>query len=266
MRFIDPHIHMYSRVTDDYERMALSGIKTVVEPSFWLGQQRTSSKTLIDYWEYIISFESKRATEFGINHFCAISVNPKEANNTELSNEALHVIGNYLNRETVVAVGEIGFDSITKQEEEVFKKQLMMAEELKVPVMIHTPHINKLEGVKKSFDLIKDCQATESRIIMDHNTEETIDLTLSHDTIAGITVYPYTKLTSVRAVNILKKYGTDRILINSSADWGRSDPLSVPKTALQMEKDGFSKNEIEKVLYQNPRDFFSQSKNFKPKE
>ena len=257
---------MYSRITDDYEQMALCGIKAVVEPSFWLGQERTSSKTLVDYWEHIISFERKRASEFGIDHFCAISVNPKEANNTQLANEALGVIKNYLERESVVAVGEIGFDKITREEEQVFKKQLLLADELEMPVIIHTPHINKIEGTKRTFALIKECQVNESRIIIDHNTEDTIELSLSHNVMAGITVYPFTKMSPIRAVNTMKKFGTDRILINSSADWGKSDSLSVPKTALQMQKDGFSKKEIEKVLFHNPNNFFKQSKQFKIKE
>lgn len=255
---------MYSRTTDDYEKMILSGIKTVIEPSFWLGQARTSSKTLIDYWNYLINFERTRAKEFGINHYCAISVNPKEANNSQLASESLNVMNNYLSKEGVVAVGEIGFDMITKEEEKVFTQQLIMAEELKMPVIIHTPHINKVEGTKKTFDIIKNCNATESRIIIDHNTEETIELSLSYDVMVGITVYPYTKVSPIRAVNMLKKYGTDRILINSSADWGISDPLSVPKTAIQMEKDGFSKTEIAKLLFHNPNNFFKQSKNYIP--
>ena len=262
MQFIDPHIHMYSRVTDDYERMKLSGIKKIIEPSFWLGQERTSSKTLIDYWEHLINFERKRASDFGIEHYCAISINPKEANNVQLANEALEQIEKYLERKGVVALGEIGFDKITKQEEEIFKKQLMLAEKLNMLVIIHTPHINKLEGTKKTFEIIKECNVTENKIIVDHNTEETIEMSLSHNVISGITVYPYTKLSPIRAVNIMKNFGTEKILVNSSADWGRSDPLSVPKTALQMEKDGFSRKEIEKVLYDNPNNFFKQSKNY----
>jgi len=253
---------MYSRITDDYENMRLAGIKTVIEPSFWLGQERTSVNTLTDYWEYIISFERKRALEFGVNHYCAISINPKEANNITIAYDGLKEIKNFLFREGVIAIGEIGFDEINKQEEEVFKAQLMLAEELNLLVIIHTPHLNKLEGIKRSFELIKDCGVNEKRIIMDHNTEETIELSLSHNVLAGITVYPYTKVSVSRAVNMLKKYGTDKILINSSADWGRSDPLSVPKVALQMENEGFSHKEIEKLLFHNPNNFFKQSKNY----
>jgi len=262
MKFIDPHIHMYSRTTDDYEKMKIAGIKTIVEPSFWLGQERTSSKTMEDYWEYLISFERQRAQDFGIKHFCAISVNPKEANNEKLANDALSNMESYLTRDSVVALGEIGYDMITKNEEDVFRKQLNLADKMKIPIIIHTPHLNKLEGTRRTIELIKETGVEHKRIIIDHNTEETIELSLSLDVFAGITVYPETKLTPIRAVNILKKFGLERILINSSADWGISDPLSVPKTAIQMEKDGFSEDDITKILYHNPNSFFKQSKNY----
>ena len=266
MTFVDPHIHMYSRTTDDYQNMALSGIRAVIEPSFWLGQERTSSKTLEDYWEYLISFERKRAAEFGIDHYCAISINPKEANNEKFANDSLKIIEDFLVRENVVALGEIGFDLMTKQEEDIFRKQLILADNLKIPIIIHTPHVNKLEGTKKTFEIIEELQIEQSRIILDHNNEDTIELSLSYDVYSGITVYPNTKLTPFRAVNILKKYGTENILINSSADWGISDPLSVPKTALEMNSNGFSQKEIDKVLFLNPNNFFKQSKNYRSLE
>jgi len=263
LKFIDPHIHMYSRTTDDYENMRLAGIKTVIEPSFWLGQERTSYKTLEDYWEHIITFERNRAKEFGINHFCAIAVNPREANNEKMSKEAMENIQRYLERDNVVALGEIGFDDITSQEENIFKQQLILGNELGCPIIVHTPHINKLEGTKRTFEIIEETGVDQTRIIVDHNTEETIELSKSYEVFSGITVYPDTKLNPIRAVNIIKKYGIENVLINSSADWGKSDPLSVPKTALYMENEGFSENEIEKLLYNNPESFLKKSKNYK---
>ena len=254
---------MYSRTTDDYENMRLAGIKTIIEPSFWLGQERTSYKTLEDYWEHIITFENSRAKQFGINHFCAISINPKESNNKELAEESMKNIQRYLERDNVVALGEIGFDMITPQEEEVFKKQLVLADGLKCPIIVHTPHINKVEGTKRTFEIIEETGVDQTRIIVDHNTEETIELSKSYEVFSGITVYPQTKLSEIRAVNIIKKYGIERTLVNSSADWGKSDPLSVPKTGLHMENEGFSKNEIEKLLYYNPESFLKKSKNYK---
>jgi predicted metal-dependent TIM-barrel fold hydrolase len=263
MKFIDPHIHMYSRTTDDYEKMILSGIETIIEPSFWLGQERTSIKTMQDYWDHIINFERKRAAEFGINHFCAISINPKEANDSQLANDGLDVIEDYLIQDSVVALGEIGFDLVTKKEEDIFIKQLLISEKYKIPVIIHTPHVNKLAGTLKTIEIIENLGLDTSKIIIDHNNEDTIEVALSTGAYCGLTVYPNTKLSPFRAVNIMKKFGLEKILVNSSADWGQSDPLSVPKTSIEMRKNGFSENEIEKVLYSNPNNFFKQSKNFK---
>jgi len=205
MKLIDPHIHMISRTTDDYEKLSLSGVKVVIEPSFWVGQPRTSSNTLIDYWDHIINFEHERAKKFGIRHYCAISVNPKEANNIILAKEGIEKIRDYLVKKNVVALGEIGFDLITEQEKKIFFEQLVIAAELNIPVIVHTPHVKKLEGLKESIKLIKESGISEKMIILDHNTEETIDMALSTDSIAGLSVYPETKLSPIRVTNILKK-------------------------------------------------------------
>jgi len=262
MRIIDPHTHMFSRTTDDYEKMALAGIEVVVEPSFWLGSPRTSPDTMVDYWENIISFETERAKKYGIEHYCMISVNPKEANNAELATKCMEIMPKYLERKNVVGLGEIGFDQITELEEAFFRKQLKLAKNMNVPVIIHTPHSKKLEGTKKTIEIIKEENCDERTIIIDHNTEETIPLCLKLDTMAAITIYPKTKMSPSRAINLIRKYGIERLLLNSSSDWGEADPLSVPKTAMQMKLEGFKSSEIEKLVCENPYNFFKQSKNF----
>ncbi len=261
MKMIDPHIHMFSRVTDDYERMALAGIKAVIEPSFWFGQPRTSVGTLTDYWEAIIEYEAERACQFGIQHFCTISLNPKEANNPAMV-KSIDIIEKYLDREGVVGVGEIGFDSITQTEEDAFRRQLLIASNRKMPIIVHTSHLNKYESVRRIIEIIKEERVDQRHIIVDHNTEETIELCLRINVWIGFTVYPLTKMSPFRAVNLMRKYGTDRIMVNSSADWGVSDPLSVPKVAIEMSQAGFSAEEIEKVVFRNPFNFFKQSPKF----
>ncbi|MFQ5970320.1 MAG: TatD family hydrolase [Nitrososphaerales archaeon] len=262
MGIIDPHIHMYSRTTDDYEKMALAGIKVVIEPSFWLGSPRTSPNTMIDYWENIINFEPERAQRYGIEHYCMISVNPKEANNAELASRCIEIMPKYLDKKSVTGLGEIGFDQMTQLEEMFFRKQLKLAKSMKVPVMIHTPHNRKLEGTARTIEIIKEEDCDEKSIIIDHNTEETISICLRSDVMAGISLYPKTKMSSNRAINLIRKYGTERILLNSSADWGDADPLSVPRAVMQMRLEGFKSSEIEKIVFENPYNFFKQSRNF----
>ncbi|MEJ7642206.1 MAG: TatD family hydrolase [Candidatus Nitrosocosmicus sp.] len=266
VRLFDPHIHMYSRTTDDYELMSKAGIEVVVEPSFWLGSLRTSVGTFIDYWEHIITFETKRAKEYGISHFVCISVNPKESMNRPLALDAIEPMIKYLDRENVVAVGELGYNLINDLEEEIFVKQMETAIEKNMLIMIHLPHHNKREGLVRIENLMnnnsKIGKYDRKKILIDHNTEETIKNVLEMGVYAGLTVYPFTKLSPERAINIIKIFGSDRIMINSSADWGPSDPLSVPTVSREMRKKNINRNDIENVTFFNAYEFYKQSPRF----
>jgi uncharacterized protein len=256
---------MYSRTTDDYEAMSKAGIEVIVQPSFWLGSPRTSVGTFVDYWEHMITFETKRAREFGIEHFVCISVNPKEATERPLAIDAIEVMKKYLDRERVVAVGEIGYNLITDLEEEVFIRQMDIATEKDMLMVVHLPHNNKPEGMRRIERILNDDKGNKynrNKILIDHNTEETIEKTLELGLWAGLSIYPITKLSPGRAINIVKKYGTKHIMVHSAADWGVSDPLSVPLTAREMRKAGFSIGDIEKVTFYNAYEFFRQSSLF----
>jgi uncharacterized protein len=259
---------MYSRTTDDYDAMSKAGIEVVIEPSFWLGSPRRFVGTFEDYWEHLISFETMRAKDFGIEHFTCISVNPKESMTRPLALDALKAMEKYLERERVVGIGEIGYNLINDLEEEVFVKQLDIASERDMLATIHLPHQNKPEGMRRIERIMKDDmdgnkkKYNSKKILVDHNTEETIEKTLQLGMWAGLSVYPFTKLSPERAINIIKKYGTDRIMIHSAADWGVSDPLSVALVAREMRKAGINQGGIEKVTLQNAYDFFSQSSKF----
>lgn len=265
-RLIDPHIHMYSRTTDDYDAMSKAGIEVIVQPSFWLGSPRTSVGTFIDYWEHMIGFETNRAREFGIEHFVCISVNPKEATERPLALDAMDAMTEYLDRERVVAIGEIGYNMINDLEEEIFIKQMDIASQKNMLMTIHLPHNNKPEGMKRIEQILKSDTSGKydtKKILVDHNVEETIEKTLELGMWAGLSVYPVTKLSPERAMRLIKKYGQERIMIHSAADWGISDPLSVPLVAREMRKErAFGINDIEKVTFYNAYDFFRQSERF----
>ncbi|HET6716581.1 MAG TPA: TatD family hydrolase [Nitrososphaeraceae archaeon] len=263
-RFFDPHIHMYSRTTDDYESMSKAGIEVIVQPSFWLGSPRTSVGTFEDYWEHMISFETQRSKEYGIDHYVCLSVNPKESTVRPLALDALEAMSKYIDRERVVAIGEIGYNVINELEDELFQLQLDIAVDKKMLTMIHLPHVNKKDGIERTISVLKNKNLMDmtNKILIDHNTEETIEKTLELGCWAGLTVYPITKLSPSRAIDIIEKNGLDKIMINSSADWGVSDPLSVPLVAEEMKKRGFGMNDIEKVTFYNAFEFFKQSAKF----
>jgi uncharacterized protein len=259
MKLFDPHIHMTSRTTDDYQAMANAGIVAIVEPAFWLGQPRTNVGSFEDYFLSLLGWERFRAGQFGIKHFCTLGLNPKEANHPELAEGVLAMLPRYLNKEGVVAVGEIGYDDMTEAEDRVFRKHIELAIEFELPILIHTPHRDKKRGTERTLAVVKEMGVEPSLVLVDHNNEETIAATLNSGCWAGHSIYPDTKMDEARMVNIVQQYGGERIIINSAADWGVSDPLKVPKTAAAMAQAGISSHTIETIVWHNPVAFFAQS-------
>ena len=259
MRFIDPHIHVTSRTTDDLQAMANAGVVAIIEPAFWVGQPRTQVGTFQDYFSSLVGWERFRAAQFGISHYCAIGLNAKEANNEALSEQVMELLPLYLAKERVVAVGEIGFDDQTATEEKFFRAQLELAKDVELPIMIHTPHRNKKQGTTRSMDVIEEHGIDPARVVIDHNNEETVQEVLDRGYWAAFTIYPHTKMGNERMVAIVKQYGSERIIVDSSADWGVSDPLSVPKTAKLMLERGITQEDVEATCYRNALLAYSQS-------
>lgn len=259
MKLFDPHIHVTSRTTDDLEAMAEAGIAAIIEPAFWLGQPRTHVGTFEDYFLSITGWERFRASQFGIRHYCTIGLNPKEANNPDVAEGVMELVRIYLEKEGVVAVGEIGYDDQTPAEEKYFAAQLELAMEYKLPALIHTPHRDKKAGTLRSLALCREVGIDPNLVLMDHNNEETIAATLDAGVWAGHSIYPNTKMDEHRMVEIVKRYGPSRMIVNSAADWGVSDPLKVPKTAQALLDAGFGEDVVTEICWNNPVRLFAQS-------
>jgi predicted metal-dependent TIM-barrel fold hydrolase len=258
VRIFDPHIHMTSRTTDDYERMAAAGVRAVVEPAFWLGQPRTNVGSFVDYFDGLVGWEPFRASQFGIQHRCTIALNPKEANDPRCR-EVLGVLPRYLAKDRVVAVGEIGYDSMTPDEDEAFAAQLALAVTHELPALVHTPHRDKARGTARSLDVVAESGIESGRVVLDHLNELTVAAVRDSGCWAGFSIYPDTKMSPDRMVAILADYGFERMLVNSAADWGRSDPLLTVATAVAMLAHGFTDDDVDRLLWRNPVEFYAQS-------
>jgi hypothetical protein len=259
MPYIDPHAHMISRTTDDYEAMAQAGVVAVIEPAFWIGQARTNAGSYRDYLSHILGFERFRASQFGVRHYCCIGLNSKEANNEALAEEVMAMLPGFAAKEGVVAIGEIGFDEQTKLEERYFRLQLDLARDLDMPVMIHTPHRDKKRGASRSMDIILEHKLAPARVVIDHVNEETVQEVLDRGFWAAFSIYPHSKMTAQRMVDIVETYSAERLIVDSACDWGVSDPLSVPKTALLLAERGISSDDIHRVTYANALTAYGQS-------
>jgi predicted metal-dependent TIM-barrel fold hydrolase len=258
MRIFDPHIHMTSRTTNDYEALYAHGVRALVEPAFWMGQPRTNVGSFIDYFDSLLGWERFRAAQFGIRHHATIALNPKEANDPRCV-AVLDEIPRYLVKEGVVAIGEIGYDSMTPAEDEAFSRQLQLALEYSLPVMVHTPHREKLAGTRRTLDVVRESGVAPGMVVVDHLNETNVEMVKDAGAWMCFSIYPDTKMDEQRMVAILARYGTERVLVNSAADWGRSDPLKTVSTANAMLEAGFTADDVDKVLWRNPVEFYGQS-------
>ncbi|HET6569330.1 MAG TPA: TatD family hydrolase, partial [Rhodothermales bacterium] len=259
LMFIDPHAHMISRTTDDYEAMAAAGVVALIEPAFWLGQPRTNPGSFQDYFSMIVGWERFRAGQFGIRHYATIGLNSKEANNEPLAEAVMEMLPLYACKEGVVAIGEIGYDEMTDLEDRYFRQQLDLAKELDLPVLIHTPHRNKKQGTSRSMDVCDEHELDPTKVVVDHNNEETVHEVLERGFWCAFSIYPSTKMGNERMVELVRQYGSERVIVDSACDWGISDPLAVPKTATLMLERGISPEDVRKVTYENALAAYGQS-------
>lgn len=257
-RIFEPHAHMFSRVTDDYVAMAQAGVKVILEPAFWLGQPRTTLGSFIDYFDTLLGWERHRAAQFGIHHVCTMALNPREANDDRVNQAVLEVLPRYLEKNSVVGVGEIGLDDMTPTEERFFEAQIELAKQHGLPILVHTPHRNKKGGFVRCLEIVKSSGIAMDRVLLDHGNEETIKVTRDSGAMQGFSIYPHTKMSPERMVAILQQYGVEDIVINSACDWGVSDPLSVPKTVELMRAAGFSEADVDTLVWKNPVGFFAR--------
>jgi predicted metal-dependent TIM-barrel fold hydrolase len=259
MKIFEPHIHMFSRVTEDYEAMALAGVRAVLEPAFWLGQNRTNVGSFIDYFDTILGWERFRSMQFGIHHYCTMALNPREANDPRVNDAVLEILPRYLQKDSVLGVGEIGLDDQTETEEKFFIAQIRLARDAGLPLLVHTPHRNKMRGFERCIEIIQGEEFPMELVLLDHGNEETIKLTRDLGCWSGFSIYPNTKMSPQRMTEIVLEYGIERFIINSAADWGVSDPLMVPRTVAKLQQARVPEDKVEQLVWENPIQFFEQS-------
>lgn len=264
MKFIDPHIHCVSRTTEDYKYMARAGVVAVSEPAFWAGYDRSSASSFADYFRHIMEVEPQRAAKYGIDHYCWLCINAKEAEDVALAREVIKLIPPLLSHPKVLGVGEIGLNKNTANEIKIFEEQVDLAATHDQLILIHTPHLaDKHKGTSIIVDVLKnESRIRPERVLIDHCEEHTLRLARDNGFWAGMTIYPVTKVTPQRGADLLEQYGHERICVNSAADWGESSPSMLTDTYLEYRRRGHGEAACRDVFYNNPCRFFGQSGKF----
>jgi predicted metal-dependent TIM-barrel fold hydrolase len=265
MKYIDHHAHMVSRTTDDYQQLALTGCVAVTEPAFWAGWDRSTADGVEDYFRQLTAFEPQRAAQYGIQHYTWMAMNPKESDDRDLSRAVLERIPKFLNHPNVLGIGEIGLNRITRNEIDTYTEQIQLAADHRQLILIHTPHLeDKLKGTRISVEVLRNFSQIEpERVLIDHAEEHTLRPVLDHGYWAGLTLYPQTKVSAQRAVDMIERFGADRICVAGACDWGPSDPIAVPRFIMEMRRRKHTEELIHRIVFENPVRFLSQSPKFR---
>ncbi len=256
---------MVSRTTDDYRAMVVAGCAAVCEPAFWAGFDRSSAAGFYDYFGQLTEHEPRRAAKFGLPHFCWLCINPKEAEDVQLAQEVIALIPQFLSRPNVLGIGEIGLNKNSRNELKVLELQVDLAARQDQLVLVHTPHLeDKLKGTRLILDVLRaDGRIPPGRCLIDHVEEHTVKLVLDRGFWGGMTLYPESKCTAARAVDMIEQYGGERLWMNSACDWGVSVPLAVPYAAQELRRRGHDAGMIDRLIYGNPKRFLSQCAKFR---
>jgi len=174
------------------------------------------------------------------------------------------IIPEFLGRPNVLGIGEIGLNRNSRNEVAIFEKHVDLAARHNQLILIHTPHLeDKRKGTLLILDVLKnDPRIDPGRVLVDHVEEHTVGMVLDAGFWGGITLYPESKCTPARAIDILERHAGGTLWMNCACDWGHSDPLAVPKTCLEMRKRGHDSKSIDRLVFQNPARFLSQSPHF----
>jgi predicted metal-dependent TIM-barrel fold hydrolase len=248
---IDAHIHADTRPYEDFEIMTIAGVDKAVtcahDPL-----RMSSSDVVLDHIHRIMENDTIRAAKNGLKLYSAIGIHPRSISDDY--NIVLEKLPELLDNINVVAIGEIGLETGTELEIEIFKKQLHLAQDLGRKVIVHTPRTHKEEITKKTASLIEDNIET-SLVQLDHVDGSIIDRVINFEGILGITVQPQ-KITPDEAVDMMEEYGYDRFVLDSDISSSPSDPLSVPKTVHKLKLKGVDEKNIKKVSYSNTANFY----------
>ena len=231
-------MHADSRSSEDFDKMFISGIDTAITCSYYPYKLNNNPDVLINHFDRILNFEPKRAGEYGLDLKVALGIHPTNAiSNSEAVFQKLEEL---IENKEIIAIGEIGLDENTSEEQKLFKKQLELADETKSKVIIHTPRLNSIDP---------------KLVVIDHINKNTIEDVIDEKFTIGLTVQPQ-KMEVSEAVDIMDQYGFDKFLLNSDISNKPSDPLSVPRTVRTLKRLGYNEKDIEKVSHRNAEKFF----------
>jgi len=262
MQLIDSHVMMESLGLQDLEAMSACGVKAIIADAAGGMDYATSAPAAINYFEHTLVGETKRASDYFIDVYVIVGINMNAV--PADYEKILDALPEYLKRERVVGVGEVGLEpksgtcpDLGKQEE-ILKTELRIAKEHNKVAVMHLTSAERVSWIERYIKLIDEVGLDRGKAVIIHSDANTTKTITEAGCIAGLSVLPMRRMTPEDAAKIISENDMNHILVSSdSRIRHRSDPLSVPRIAVQMRRLGLSEEDVKKVLFDNPNKVFN---------
>ena len=251
--YFDAHVHADVRSYEDYEAMVLAGIEKAVTCAHDV-YRMTTSQVYLDHYDRLLRVETRLAARAGLDLYVALGVHPSAIpRDVEALLEALP---EQLRAERVVAIGETGVELKDDRETVVLERQLSLAVELDMPIIVHTPRKMKEKAAEEALRLIDRSGIKPERVLLDHLKEESVEVAMDSGVYMGLTIQPPSKLTHEEAAELIARHGPERFIVSSDMSSIPSDPLALPRCALKLRAMDVSRKDVHRALYENAADFY----------
>jgi predicted metal-dependent TIM-barrel fold hydrolase len=255
-RLFDAHLHPEGVPDQDLESLAFFGVRAALvaaDPA----PVRASSKAILEHFEEIQEEQLPRLEKAGIRGYAALGVHPRAIPRRGLT-EVLSALPGFFKGGKVVAIGEIGLHDGGAVEEEAFLEQLALARRLKLPVLVHTPMVEKERITRRALILLRESGIAPAQVLVDHASGRTVRLILECGHFAGLTIHP-DELTAERAVALVRRLGSGRLVLDSDSGDGAGDLLGLARVASLLRRAELSEKLVSRVTHQNATDFYRVS-------
>ncbi len=241
--FFDAHLRAGGLSARDLADLRFFGIAGALAPADDSGSP-LGADAIRRGWEELAGRVIRRLRRGGLAAYAALGVHPRRIPWRGLE-ALLAELPDLLGRPEVVAIGAVGLEKGGAREEQVFTRQLGLARDLRLAVLVHTPFGDKVRLTRRTLAILREAELPPERVIVDRADGRTVRMILACGYRAGLSL---SRARGVEdAVRLVRTLGSDGLVLESDAGEGGGDLLALARAADRMAKAGLSEAVIRRV-------------------
>ncbi len=249
MNLFDAELHPLPLRRGDLDDLRFFGVSGALAPAGDAAAPATR-EAVSGAWESLAAGATRRLRRAGIAGFAAVGIHPRCIPWRGLE-ALLAELPDFLGRRHVLALGAIGLEEGGAREEAVFARQLELARELRLPVIVHTPWRAKERVTRRALALLREHDLDPARVLVTRADARTVRMIRACGYAAGLSLSAGARDPIDEAVALVRSLGPEGLVLGSGAGDGAGDLLSLPRAAGRMAKAGLSAAVVRRVCRAN---------------